>query len=89
MGQSFDSGLDFGLGSLVGRHVCFLTFLQPADNSRHNAAAQIGLRGFWEIADPDKSSTVCGQGWGRREKNGVSYLSFKTQAESSIKGNDN
>lgn len=46
MGQSFDSGLNFGLWSLVGRHVCFLTLLQPADNSLHNAAAQIGSRGF-------------------------------------------
>lgn len=46
MGQSFDSGLNFGLWSLVGRHVCFLTFLQPADNSLHNTATQIGLRGF-------------------------------------------
>lgn len=46
MGQSFDSGLNFSLWSLVGRHVCFLTFLQPADNSLHNAAAQIGSRGF-------------------------------------------
>lgn len=43
MGQSFDSGHNFGF---VGRHVCFLAFLQPADNSLHNAAAQIGSRGF-------------------------------------------
>lgn len=43
MGQSFDSRRSFGL---VGRHVCFLTSLQPADNSLHNAVAQIGSRGF-------------------------------------------
>lgn len=42
-GQSFDSKRNFGL---VGRHVCFLAFLQPADNSLHNAAAQIGSGGF-------------------------------------------
>lgn len=42
MGRGIDSRHNFGL---VGRHVCFLTFLQPADNSLHNAAAQIGSRG--------------------------------------------
>lgn len=43
MGRGIDSRHNFGL---VGRHVCFLTFLQPADNSLHNATAQIGWRGF-------------------------------------------
>lgn len=46
MGQSFDYGLNFGLWSLVGMNVCFLTFLQPADKSLHNTVAQIGSRGF-------------------------------------------
>lgn len=68
------------LWCLAGRHVCFLAFLQPADNSPHNAAVQIGWRRFEGIADPDTSSTVCGRGWGKRGKNSMKCWSFKAQA---------
>lgn len=64
-------------------------FLQPADNAPHNAAAQIGSRQLEGIADPDISNTVCGQGWGKRGKNSMKCSSFKAQAVSSVKGNDN
>lgn len=86
MGQNFDSGLNHSPWSVSKRHVCFLTILQPADNSPHNVAKQTSLRHF---ADPDTRGTLCSKGQGEGEENNIRYLSFKIQAASSIKGNDN
>lgn len=88
MGQNSDSGLNHSPWSISKRHVCFLTILQPADNSPHNAAKQTGLRHFGGIADPHTRGILCSKGWGKGEENSIRYLSFKTQAASSIKGND-
>lgn len=86
MGQNFDSGLNHSPWSVSKRHVCFLTILQPADNSPYNVAKQTGLRHF---ADPDTRGTLCSKGRGEGGENNIRYLSFKIQAASSIKGNDN
>jgi len=80
MGQNFASGLNHSPWTVSKRHVCFLTILQPADKSPHNAAMQTGLRHFGGIADPDTSGTLWRQGWGEGGENGNRYLSFKTQA---------
>lgn len=80
MGQNFASGLNRSPWTVSKSHVCFLTILQPADNSPHNAAMQTGLRHFGGIADPDTSGTLWRQGWGKGRENGNRYLSFKTQA---------
>lgn len=89
MGQSSVSGFNFSLWFLVRRHICFLTFLQPADKSKHNADAQIGSRGCFLKELLVLIATVLFAAGDGGEKNSISYLSLKTWAESSIGGNDN